>query len=324
MASNTIPKNHKSAAISNENAEPHADSELVIPRFIANLNALAVDAGLTVRMQRLSEPGSPDRLQGVWSGTSSQLMSMGIWAKSQHLPQRTGSLAVPMNEYGRKYAMLSGTVEIDGDKATYTVDFGFIPESVELVGPVEVTRYHDEIACHGTAEQLVAFGIDRKRLPGAKQNARTSGTYKVPQIFGGRRWPDGTIVHWCESEAATRARLAPAKECSAEIDQSRQNLSSAGDDDLSPATHSTASEWKAEHHHSVRISLACLHPRTPSATSIYGARFRFSQTDVQRINSIIDRFREELHTAIDQGAVIDAEQPARPNFLRLVVDNSGA
>jgi hypothetical protein len=102
----------------------------------------------------------------------------------------------------------------------------------------------------------------------------------------------------------------------------------AGEPDLSAKIFSTVREWKAEHHKGLGMSFAHTRQhRIPSPemkeihAAIYGTRFRFAQEDVQRIDSILHRFREELAMAINQAAVVDGEASARPSHLRLVVDN---
>jgi hypothetical protein len=57
---------------------------------------------------------------------------------------------------------------------------------------------------------------------------------------------------------------------------------------------------------------------------IYGPRFRFADADIKHMESMMDRFREEMCAALEQAAVIDSEQSPRPSFLRLVVNNEFA
>jgi hypothetical protein len=322
IGSNSTLKNRRNAVAPRKPADVSK-----VPRFIASLNAMAMDAGLAVSTHRIF--GNPDQLRGVWSGSTSRLLAMGIWAKSQRLPQRSGNLAVPMGDYRRPYTVISGTVEVDQDEVTYTIDFGCVPESIEQVGPVEITRYRDETAYHGTAEQLVEYGIDRRRLPPPKRNARINRDSAAPWNFGSRRWPDGTVVHWCETEVAMQDRLEAWKEREAEYAKCIQKREEARDSDLSPAIFSTVREWKAEHHNalsswlrSLRFQWAPVPDLSDVNAAIYGERFRLADTDVWRIDSIIHQFTEELHAAIDQAAVIDREAPARPSHLRLAVDNT--
>jgi len=57
-----------------------------------------------------------------------------------------------------------------------------------------------------------------------------------------------------------------------------------------------------------------------------GPRFRLADRDVQRLESIMYRFREEIFAGLEHAEVIDTQEatPARPSFLRLVVDNDSA
>jgi len=92
--------------------------------------------------------------------------------------------------------------------------------------------------------------------------------------------------------------------------------------------YSTPREWKSKYKRSLAIAfpIAELFQYSKPGEDdlrdqIYGIRFRFGDRDIQRFTSIIAKFREELFTAIDQAAAIDTQQPTRPSFLRLAVDN---
>jgi len=122
-------------------------------------------------------PGDDDlepelRLWGMWRGTRSQLMSLGIWSASQRLPLTKEWLSVPMNSPQSWRPLVCGEVEVIGDQISYTVDFGEPPLSIDARGDVEVVFYLDEVAYHGTLEALLAIGIDKRRLPTGTRSVR--------------------------------------------------------------------------------------------------------------------------------------------------------
>jgi hypothetical protein len=94
------------------------------------------------------------------------------------------------------------------------------------------------------------------------------------------------------------------------------------DADTGPAT---PREWKGKQldylGHDLRVQASISGNEWRGLGRACGPRFRLAEGDIQRLESIAHRFREEIFAALEQAAVIDTQQSPRPSFLRLVVDN---
>jgi hypothetical protein len=184
-----------------------------LPRFIENLNSLALAHGLTVTMAVEPYENDPEiRLWGKWSGTRAQLLEIVQPVRSYHLPLACGQLTVPGGAGYCANPLITGTVRVDGDQVLYEVDFGPSDFSISEAAGVEIITSRKEIAYHGTAAALLAVGVDRSRLPLRKGSGKRGTGYGGVEWWSSRRQPDGSIVYRVESPAALRARRAERKE----------------------------------------------------------------------------------------------------------------
>lgn len=179
-----------------------------IPRFIENLNALARESGMTVRM--VVEPSVDTaelRLWTEWRGTRAQVLAFVRPIPSYHLPLSCGTLTVPGGSGGSAYPLLTANVTVVGDEVELEIDFGPPHFTIADIAGIEVISYADENLYHGTAAELIALGIERTRLPlGKRAGAREYNCDGAIERWSSRRQPDGTIVYRIESPAELRRR----------------------------------------------------------------------------------------------------------------------
>jgi hypothetical protein len=181
-----------------------------IPRFVRNLNALAEQHGLAVRMAVEPYANDPElRLWATWSGSRAAFLNLVQPVASYHLPLSRGKLSIPGGGgYYCSNSLLTGTVTVAGDDIVFVIDFGPADFTLAEKRGVEIIRTAKEISYHGTADELVGAGIPRDRLPIGKRAAKSFIGYGSDEHWRSRRQPDGSILYRVESPAALRERRA--------------------------------------------------------------------------------------------------------------------
>jgi hypothetical protein len=214
-----------------ENARPEPVSTArplpaeLLPRFAANLNAMAECHGFAVSAEvdfYENDPKRIERIFATWAGTVAQFRAMGLLAPSQRLPLTRGTLTFPVSAYVRPW--LTGAVTIGGPALSYCVDFGPLPLRIVTMGELQIITYVSETAYHGSAKDLQSEGLcQRVQLPTSKRKACSSRWNAVEQTakWQTRRQPDGLFVHWLEKEAARQRRAEQGRRFREQIEQAR-------------------------------------------------------------------------------------------------------
>lgn len=196
-------------------AGPLAVAQARLPRHMAALNAIAERCGLSVKV--VVEPYEDEKTSDIifsrWSGTKEQLFAVGLFTSSQQrLPINRGAIIVPSTINWNHRPLLRGYISVEGSKVIYEVDFGPVPAQVVTRGDLEVCMYENGASYHGPAESLIHQGVcEASQLPLGKKRWNRDHPhgihYEGPRWYS-RRQPDGTILHWLETEAARQKRLA--------------------------------------------------------------------------------------------------------------------
>jgi hypothetical protein len=189
----------------------HRPAPLSIPRHARNLDSIAERAGM--RVSTCAEPSSADnpqlRLWSRWEGSKQQLRSLGLLTPGQEalLARKRSALTVPGTAGQWLAALIYGHLETTGDQASLAIDHGPAEYRAEQRGDLEIISYrhlnHDIVSYHGSIEDLVAAGIDRKRLPTGKQSGKC-GWFAGSSAWMSRMQPDGTCVYRVETGESWR------------------------------------------------------------------------------------------------------------------------
>ena len=195
-------------------AEPLTVAQARLPRHMAAFNALAERHGLIVEVVIEPYDGeTADNIFARWTGTKEQLFAVGLFTPSQQrLPINRGAIIVPSTINWDHRPLLRGYISVEGSKVIYEVDFGPVPIQVVTRGDLEVCVYENGASYHGTAEALIHQGVcDASQLPLGKVRWNRDHPhgidYEGPRWYS-RRQPDGTFLHWLETEAARQKRVA--------------------------------------------------------------------------------------------------------------------
>lgn len=182
---------------------------LRIPRFVQRLNAFAASRGVAVDVAVAPYDNDPElRLWSNWRTTREHFLSLGLLTRGQHLPSERGMVSVPGWQcLSHQRALLTGELKSSGDQVCWQIDFGPADFEITEAGDVEIVTNAIETIFHGTAEALVAQGIDRDRLPLAKRPAKARCSDEHPRWWS-RRQLDDSIVHRVESQQAFQTRRA--------------------------------------------------------------------------------------------------------------------
>ncbi|HEV2268997.1 MAG TPA: hypothetical protein VGR92_06030 [Steroidobacteraceae bacterium] len=178
-----------------------------IPTFVRNVNALAERAGMRVSLWVGPYDDDPEvRLWSVWEGTRAQLASLQLFTPRQ-------TVLLPIGAYRTKGAWINapragivGEMQCRGESIRWDIDSGDWPCTIEQRGELEVITCQDYVTYWAAPEALIAFGIDRKRLPLGKICVRSS-VHPDKLNWTARRLLDGTIRYHEESEACMRRRI---------------------------------------------------------------------------------------------------------------------
>lgn len=212
---------------------------LEVPRFARNLNRLAEEKGLAVKVRTAARDyGDLERrLWALWKGPTDTFYALGLLQPSQRLPLKEGVLSIP-SHVGPfpEYALLTGYLMVEDGTATWELDFGPADYELEQRGQIEVITYADETLYHGAPAALVAAGIDKRRVTLGKRPSSASARFNYPHpAWRSRRQPDGTIVHRVESPSASARRLAKERLEQQYAAEYRQSLSTSLDRPPTPA-----------------------------------------------------------------------------------------
>ena len=192
-----------------------------VPQYIQSLNALAESHGLVTSVKVGSRDDDPKtRLWVMWKGTCQQLQSVGLVAPYQlgHLiwpgqrKTRRAMITVPSSEPAWCHPLLKGEIEVADNQFEWNMNFGTADFSVDARGGLEVITYSDEVHLHGTAEALIASGIDKSRLPMGQRTSK-SKWHNYQPVEQGLKWrcrrlPDSTHLYCFETEAAFQRRVS--------------------------------------------------------------------------------------------------------------------
>ena len=191
---------------------------LLLPRHMAALNAIAAKQSLSVVVTVESYEGETARnILARWSGTREQLFAVGLFTPTQQrLPLSRGTIIVPSSVNWHRYPLLRGYVSVDGPNVVYEVNFGPVPRQIEARGDIEVCLYDDGASYHGSADALIHLGVcNASQLPLGRvrwNRDHPKGPFYEGQKWFSRRQPDGTFLHWLESEAARQKRVYESQE----------------------------------------------------------------------------------------------------------------
>lgn len=190
---------------------------LRIPRFVQRLNEFAASRGVAVEVEFAPyDDGSELQLWSRWRATRQCFLGLGLLHPSQHLPLARGYLTVPpRGPYARSGTLLAGEITVTADAVVWDIDFG--PGAFELTerDGVETVTYADGRLLHGSAEALIAAGVDRKRLPatgtrGFKRGGDSLRNEEAPGWWA-RRQLDAQYVYYEESVASWQRRMEEQK-----------------------------------------------------------------------------------------------------------------
>lgn len=201
-------------------------ADLLVPRFVANLNAYAQARGIDVQV--VAEPYDNDpevRLWSKWRAPLERFLALecftpfqraGLRYKSELSAMRSKTtkmeVGVPSSEsmrcVDRGHPILVGVMNIDAKDAFWEIDSGPVPVEIIERDGVEVSTFEKWTAHHGSMEALVALGIPPKRFP--PTTARSGKSHRdwfgEEKNWATRRQLDSTFVHWLESPAAFSER----------------------------------------------------------------------------------------------------------------------
>ena len=184
-----------------------------VPTFVRNLNAMAERGGMRVRLEIEPYEGEIElRLWSVWEGSKAQLASLQLFTPRQMMLLPIGAYRTKGATIAAPPAGIAGPMQCSGDSVRWEIDSGAWPCTVEQRGEVEVVTCRDAVTYWGTLEALVAFGIDRKRLPVGKvyvRSIRRNGLGAEDDdkpYWTARRLLDGTVRYQIETEECMRRR----------------------------------------------------------------------------------------------------------------------
>lgn len=189
-----------------------APSELPerIPRFVRHLSLFAERAGFRTSFSVEPYTNDPElRLWSVWEGTVANLLSLGWLTPSQVMLLARPRQRLTVPSAGGPHPLATGELTVSGGHVSWSVDSGPLGYSIADVGAVEVVRYDDWVLHHGSADTLIAAGVDRKHLPTGGKRTSVSGC--PPDWYLGtepcwhcRRQPDGLFLYRVQSAASLR------------------------------------------------------------------------------------------------------------------------
>jgi hypothetical protein len=191
------------------NPTPRFVDQALVPRYVRALEALGARRGFSVSIAIAPVQGyerKVEHLVGEWRGSWRQFLSLKFTVLSFRRPLIGGAIVVRTNSPIR-----DGYVEMDGKVVKFLPDFGPVPVGIQHSGVIEIIRYEERVAFHGSMAALIAAHVPKARLIPPPLRTWRAGSSKEP--FGECRWssrrqPDGSIVYTVDTEQAERARKA--------------------------------------------------------------------------------------------------------------------
>ena len=221
-----------------------------IPRYVQRLNDFGESHGIAVETMVAPYDDDPERSFGLrlwshWRTTRTQFMSLGLLSRGQHIPSKRGTVSIPGWHYQEhRRALMIGTMTSSGDDVLWEIDWGPGEFAIADAGDVEIVTSSGETLYHGTAEALVAQGIEKARLPLHKRPSASSSYDSEERRWWSRRQMDDTIVYRVESQSAHLERQAERRRFEEEMRRERSGtyLSQPVPDDPQPRVDRT---WPA-------------------------------------------------------------------------------
>ncbi|MEX2149082.1 MAG: hypothetical protein WD793_02630 [Steroidobacteraceae bacterium] len=198
-----------------------------VPRFVRNLNQYAADRGIDVDVHIGPYDDDPEiRLWSNWRTTRARFLSLGLLSRGQPLPSKRGTVSIPGWLYREpRRALLIGELSSAGDDVLWQIDWGPGDFTITNIGEVEIVTSACETLYHGTAEALLAHGVERKRLPlGKKPSNFFSCIDSATLHWWSRRQLDDTIVYRVESASVFHKRAAEDCELQRQFAEERRRL----------------------------------------------------------------------------------------------------
>lgn len=323
-----------------------------VPRHVANLNAMAEKCGFktSVRVGKVppewpvKEYDEVNDCEGVmgwargdlvlstWTGTKAQLLAMGILCTSYHFPQRVGWICEPHHSpysVAGRHPALCGVIKIAGENVSLELYGGPRPDSICMAGDVQIVEYPDEIAHHGTRDALTAEGICTARELSLKRPRWTrieGGTDDSPLCLT-KKLPDGTFIHWRETEDACRRRFAENRERAARMEcAAKQRESAAKESSLSPHEWQNPDEFREWlEDWLVGIVRYALSPGMTGGETRHGHRFTLDAAGVAHVLNAIETAAQGLRTVpVTVAKLVDPakKKAARDHAASAAVDSA--
>lgn len=223
------------------------------------------------------------------------------------------------------------------DRTQIDVRHGSLPSGVSVEAE---TRTRSDgcfisLTYRGTMDALVAAGC---LTPGMKANRQGQRSGRTQRDEHGKCFklhrsptkatPDRMKLMMCRGDTTLAMQLPGVRdlfpEGIPEFAQAEPKSSEPSAADTGPSP--TAREFKGKLldglSHDLNVQGSISGKEWRGLSRVTGPRFRLADADIQRMESIMNRFGEELFAALEQAVVIDTQQPPRPSHMRLVVDNT--
>ncbi len=303
----------------------HRASELLVPRYLRNLNVAAASYGLETSIRSGAGLFHPDleanrsALLLEWRGTRNQLRALPCVLPSWSIPLERRRLNT---RWGTE-----GYVELVGDEVLYTIDAGAVPDSISFSDDVEISQWPTYTAYHGAVAGLIAAGIDAKRV-GSGGARCVTGPWPCPndgypnckpvRAWSRTRQPDGLIVYRQETEAHLRERLDKWEAKRADRAKKHEKLTG----ELERAQRQQLRATPQDCRELLRLQLARFDGYAVGTVETMCERssehrYGISACDEARIREIIRRLHSDLSAAIERAEIRALNQPT----LRLVVSH---
>ncbi len=186
---------------------------LLVPRFVHGLNAIAERAGFSteLRVDKFYSNSDKQHLIGVWRGPKRAFLGLKFLPPNKR--RRTGGV-ISWPEPPHMQPVINGDLEVSRKGVQLTLSFGLVPRLIRRRGEVEIIEYPSDgyeqwFIYHGTQEALIAAGVCEERcFPTPKRVCKNYCGELLEGIpeWKTRRYPDGSFVHWRETEASVKAR----------------------------------------------------------------------------------------------------------------------
>jgi hypothetical protein len=225
--------------------------------------------------------------------------------------------------WARRKGLLPGDVSVIAHIGRGCVSFEYLGTLVALISANCLTHHmmerrdsfrpgdprglSDERGQHFNLHRLPT-----KAMPGRMKLKRSVSHEFAPQLPGVRElFPEGI-------PEPSRSEPQGAEPAHADSGQAESKSSERAKSD----TPETAEDWKGKQQHSVGVALGRLWGILEFWRVCSDARFRFTDDDSRRLDSIFKKFNADIGMVLDPAVVIDTQAPPQRSFLRLVVNNA--